>query len=69
MSRKKRKEQLAHLCVMRLLSDSCQYLMVLGHYKLVLLGTWLYSVHILNKVEIWLSVTDVDRQRLTDNKI
>ena len=38
------------------------YLVVLGHYKLVLLGSWWYRVNIgllclLNKVENWSGVT------------
>ena len=45
--------------------DTGWYLVVMGHYKLVLLGTLVYRVspvqllclHILNKVEIWLGVT------------
>ena len=44
--------------------------MVLGHYKLVLLGTWWYRVTIgllclLNKVEIWSGVTYASHTYLT----
>ena len=42
------------------------YLVVLGHYRLVLLDTWWYRVSVgllclcvyIEKVEIWLGVTD-----------
>ena len=57
--------------------DTGWYLVVLGHYKLVLLGTsWhrfsigLLCLYMFEEVEIWSGVTDVlltDRQ--TDNKI
>ena len=53
--------------------DTGEYLVALGHYKFLLLGTWWYRVsirllylYILKKVEIWLGATDVLN---TDGKI
>ena len=50
---------------MSLHGDTGWHLVVLGHYKLVLLNTWWYRVtigllclYLLKKVEIWSGVTD-----------
>ena len=80
---KRENVQLAEVCVTRWwiingtwwywVVNRWRYLLVLGQYKLVLLGIRCYRVnkghvclYILEKVEIWLGVTDASQ---TDNRI